>query len=70
MVTLAARFQTCLAVGATELVQVTRRYVGGETTANLVSAISAVDESVAFLLRRKANATGTFEIFALTIAVT
>jgi hypothetical protein len=70
VVTFTARFQTSLAVGATELVQVTGRYVGGKTTTNFISAISTVEKSIAFLLRRKANSARTFEIFALTTPVT
>lgn len=69
VVTLAARFQTSLAVGAAELVQVTGRHVGGESASSLVSAISTVEKSVAFLLRRQANSARTFEIFALTAPV-
>lgn len=70
MVAFTARFQTALPVGASELVQVTGRYVGSKIAAYLVSAISAVDESIAFLFRGKANSAGTFEIFALAMAVT
>jgi|688.fasta_scaffold565073_1 hypothetical protein len=69
MVTLAARFQTRPAVGAAELVQVTGRHVGGESASSLVSAISAVEKSVALLLRRQANSARAFEIFALTAPV-
>lgn len=70
VVAFTARFQTALPVGASELVQVTGRYVGSKIAAYLVSAISAVDESIAFLFRGKANSAGTFEIFALAMAVT
>ena len=50
MVALAARLQASLAVGAAKLVQVTGCYVGGETAAVFIRAVSAVDETVAFLL--------------------
>lgn len=70
MVTFTARFQTALAVGAAEFIQVTRRYVRSEITAHLISAISTVDESIAFLFAGKANSAGTFEIFRLAISVT
>ena len=50
VVALAARLQASLAVGAAKLVQVTGCYVGGETAAVFIRAVSAVDETVAFLL--------------------
>ena len=67
VVALAVEVDAADAVAAAEFVQVTRRYVGVEGAVLLVGAVAAVEESIAFLLRRDADARRAFEIRALAV---
>ena len=68
MVALAVEIDATGAVAAAELVQMTRCHIGVEGTILLVSAVTAVEESVALLLLGDANPRRAFEIRALTVA--
>ena len=67
MVALLDRLDAFLAVGAAELVQVTRRDVAGQQrTVLFVALVATVEETVAFLARFHADAARTLEVARVT----
>ena len=67
MVALLDRLDALLAVGAAELVQVTRRDVAGQQrTVLFVALVATVEETVAFLARFHADAARTLEVARVT----